>query len=187
MKDRFEKFISENRENFDFRDPDPSIWEKVHKDIRRTRKINWLLVSKRAAMVILIFGASFIFHELMDRSENNPFMSMKGKKNSKENVIPGLNEAEAYYTGLVNQKMNELKPVIANCPSLQEEVDYDMSELDRVYTELKSDLNDNMANQEVIEAIIENYRLKISILEDLLKELEPLQEGCISKSNEYAL
>ncbi len=187
MKDRFEKFISDNSGNFDFRDPDPAIWEKVQKDIRKTRKINWMLVSKRAAIVILIFGASFLFHELMDRSDNKSFLGMKGKKHSKENVIPGLNEAEAYYTGLVNQKLSELKPVIANCPSLQEEVDYDMSELDSVYTELKRDLKDNMANQDVIEAIIENYRLKISILEDLLKELEPLQEGCISKSNEYAL
>ncbi len=187
MKDRFEDFISQNRDQFDFREPDPKIWEKVQKNIPKTRKINWMQVGKRAAIVILIFGASFIANEMIHRSENNSFLGIKARKNAKENVIPGLNEAEAYYTGLVNQKMNELKPVIANCPSMQEEVDYDMSELDSVYVELKQDLKDNMANQEVIEAIIENYRLKISILEDLIKELEPLQEGCISKTNEYAL
>jgi hypothetical protein len=108
-------------------------------------------------------------------------------KSKKENAIPGLHEAEAYYTNLVNQKLNELKPIMDNCPSLQEELNFDMSELDSVYSELKADLKDNMANQEVVEAIIENYRLKISILEDLLKEMEPLGDECISNENKHAL
>jgi len=108
-------------------------------------------------------------------------------KAGRENGIPGLSEAEAYYTNLVNQKLDELKPVIANCPSIQEELNYDMSELDSVYIDLKKDLKDNMANQEVIEAIIENYRLKVSILEDILSELSPLDEECIPNTDRYAL
>jgi 3-hydroxyacyl-CoA dehydrogenase len=44
-----------------------------------------------------------------------------------------------------------------------------------------------MANQEVIEAIIENYRLKITILEDILTEITPLNDECISKTNGNAL
>ena len=39
-------------------------------------------------------------------------------------------------------------------------------ELDSVYISLKSDLKDNIANHEVIEAMIQNYRLRISILEE---------------------
>ena len=74
-----------------------------------------------------------------------------------------------------------------NCPSLQEELNFDMTELDRVYIELKDDLKDNMANQEVVEAIIENYRLKISILEDLLTEMEFDEDECISTEDTHAL
>jgi hypothetical protein len=44
-----------------------------------------------------------------------------------------------------------------------------------------------MANQEVIEAIIENYRLRIRILEDLLTEIKPMKDECLSNSQEYAL
>jgi hypothetical protein len=98
-----------------------------------------------------------------------------------------LKEAETYYTNIVNQKLDELKPIIANCPSLVEELNYDLSELDSVYLDLKRDLKDNMANQEVIEAIIENYRLKITILEDLLNEITLVGDECISNSNGYAL
>ena len=50
---------------------------------------------------------------------------------------------------------------------------YDLNQLDSLYTELKSDLRDNIANQEVIDAMIQNYRLRISILEELLSEIKP--------------
>ena len=52
---------------------------------------------------------------------------------------------------------------------------------------MKADLKDNVANQEVIEAIIENYRLRIAILEELLTELKPEDGMCVSKINHYEL
>jgi hypothetical protein len=48
----------------------------------------------------------------------------------------------------------------------------DLEELDEVYLELKEDLKDNVANPEVIEAMILNYRVKLEILEDLLNQLK---------------
>jgi len=151
------------------------------------RNFDWKLFMKRAAIVMLIFSASYVVNDMVRHYYGRGLQSLKPGKAGKENVMPGLREAEAYYTGLVNQKLNELEPILANCPSLEEEVNYDMSELDSVYIQLKIDLKDNMANQEVIEAIIENYRLKISILEDLLKELEPYADECIPNTEGYAL
>lgn len=175
--------MEENRQEFDFREPDPAIWDKISRNVNGNRRIDWKLFMKRAAAVILIFAASYFTNEMIHRYNDSKY----SQKGGKEKTVPGLKEAEAYYTGLINQKLDELKPVMANCPSLQEELNYDMSELDSVYTDLKSDLKDNMANQEVIEAIIENYRLKISILEDLLKEIEPMDEECIPKKDGYAI
>lgn len=187
MDDRFEKFITENRENFDFREPDPGIWNKIETDLSLKRRFDWRLVLKRAAIVVVIFAASYAVNEMIHQMKNNDLSVKQKTKDKTENAAPGLNEAEAYYTQLVNQKLDELKPIMANCPSLVEELNYDMSELDSVYYELKSDLKDNMANQEVVEAIIENYRLKITILEDLLTEMEPLGDECISNSDSHAL
>ena len=184
MKDRFENFIKDHRDSFDFREPDPRLWENIKKNISAHRRLPWRLFLKRASIVLLIFGASYIANEMIHRYHNNGISFLK---QGKEIPIPGLNEAEAYYTNLINQKLDELKPVLANCPSLQEEIDYDLSGLDSVYTELKSDLKDNMANQEVIEAIIQNYKLKITILEDIMSELAPLEDECIQNSDEYAI
>jgi hypothetical protein len=187
MDDRFEKFVTENRESFNFREPDPRVWKKIESDIRTGRNFDWRFYLKRAAVILLIFSASYVVNEMVHRINNRGLNALKSGKNNKENVIPGLNEAEAYYTNLVNQKLDELKPIIDNCPSLEEELNYDMSELDSVYYQLKSDLKDNMANQEVIEAIIENYRFKVSILEDILREMTPHSDECIPNTEGYAL
>lgn len=180
MKDSFEKFINDHRDEFDNLEPDKLVWERLKTDLPVRGGFSWKIFMRRAAIVIVIFAASYFTNEMIHRYSNR-------SPDSAKTEIPGLSEAEAYYTGLVNQKLDELKPVIENCPSLQEELNYDMSELDSVYFDLKKDLRDNMANQEVIEAIIDNYRLKITILEDILSEISPTDEECIPNSGEYAL
>lgn len=187
MDDKFKKFITEHREEFDFREPDPGIWKKIEAKIRVKREIRWRVVLSRAAAVLLIFAASYALNDWIHTMKSKEISDERSSKEKKENAIPGLHEAETYYTNMVNQKLNELKPLMENCPSLQEELNFDLSELDSVYSELKADLKDNMANQEVVEAIIENYRLKIRILEDLLTEMEPLGDECISNEDKYAL
>jgi hypothetical protein len=187
MEDRFEKFISGNREKFDSLEPEPAVWKKIEAGLRIQHRFDWRLVMKRAAVVLVIFMTSYGVNELVHQLNGKGLTARKSARSEKGNNIPGLIEAEAYYTSVVNQKLDELKPIIANCPSLEEELQFDLSELDSVYLDLKSDLKDNMANQEVIEAIIENYRFKISILEDILSELTPMGDECVPKSNGYAL
>jgi len=185
MEDKFEKFVTENRDAFDFREPDPGIWNQIDINLGTKNRLGWKQILQRVAVVAVIFAASYMVNEMIHRYNNR---ELKGDRAAiKGNAVPGLNEAEAYYTHLLNQKMDELKPVMANCPALEEELNYDMSELDSVYSDLKKDLKDNMANQEVVEAIIENYRLKISILEDLLSEIKPNEDECLTKTNGYAL
>lgn len=187
MDDRIKKFISEHREEFDFREPDPAIWKNIEADIRVRRELKWRLIVTRAAVVVLIFAASYGVNELVHRIDSRNNKASETPGGVAGHNVPGLHEAEAYYTGLVNQKLDELKPIIVNCPSIKEELNFDLSELDSVYLDLKADLKDNMDNQEVVEAIIENYRLKIRILEDLLSEMDPLEEECISNTNTHAL
>jgi hypothetical protein len=185
MEDRFEKFITDNRDAFEIHEPDPKIWNRIEGNLRFKSNRGWRNILQRVAVVAVIFAASYAVNEMVHRyTHGEPRAEKVAAKN---NAVPGLKEAEAYYTSLLNQKMDELKPVMANCPALAEELNYDMTELDSVYTDLKKDLKDNMANQEVVEAIIENYRLKIRILEELLSEIKPHEDECLSKNDGYAL
>ncbi|MBN2274060.1 MAG: hypothetical protein JXR41_15840 [Bacteroidales bacterium] len=187
MENRFEEFVRNKREEFDFREPDPALWKKIETSIKPRRIINWRIIVSRAAAVLIIFAASYVVHELINSDSINLALKKQRQKPSKELLIPELQEAEMYYSGLISQKLQEIEPILLNCPGVEEELKFEMSELDSLYTDLKNDLKDNIANQEVIEAIIENYRLRIDILEELLSELDPEDEICISKINDYEL
>jgi hypothetical protein len=187
MENRFEEFIKNKRDEFDFREPDPALWKKIEAGIRPRRVINWRVIASRAAAVLIIFAASYMVHDLFDKDSHKLAGRKPQQKPAKEIVIPELQEAELYYSGLISEKLEEIKPILTNCPGIEEELKFEMSELDSLYTDLKTDLKDNVANQEVIEAIIENYRLRITILEDLLKEINPEEGKCISKINDYEL
>ena len=101
---------------------------------------------------------------------------MNGIRNSRlYQAVPELKEAEYYYQSQVSMKMKELKPYFREVPGLSREVNDDLTELDSVYVSLKRDLADNVANEQVIEAMIQNYRMKLEILEDLLQQLKAEQ------------
>ncbi len=53
----------------------------------------------------------------------------------------------------------------------------EFSDLDVLFKELKEDLNDNADNHEVIEAMIQNYSIKLEILEDMLNQIKPEQKN----------
>lgn len=172
MKDKLEKFIIENREEFDMHEPPAGMWDKIQKDIRPKKKINLRLVFYRAAAVAVIFIASYMLHEYIDSRGTLTAVKEKDKE-IKMIEVPELKEAEVYYSSLISEKLKEIKPVFAENPSLEKEIRYDMDQLDSMYNTLKQDLKDNIANQEIIEAMIQNYRLRLEILEDVLLMLKP--------------
>ena len=52
----------------------------------------------------------------------------------------------------------------------------DLEQLDEVYKELMNDLQDNADNEEVVQAMIENYRIRLQILEQILNEIKGEQD-----------
>ncbi len=185
MENKFEKFIKEHRNDFDFRDPDPRLWAKIEKNIKPRRVITWRLAASRAAAVILIFFASYAVHEYIGNRTTK--LTLKKHPVKDEIVIPELQEAEIYYSGIISEKFKAVEPILTNCPAIDKELKTDMAQLDSIYRDLRKDLKDNIANQEVIEAIIENYRLRIALLEELLQAVQPSEGACISKINDYEL
>jgi hypothetical protein len=183
MSDRLEDFIRNNREEFDIHTPDDKLWKgiKPAKKYRIDRE-KFFRISYRIAAVLIIFVASYAFHEFRDTRK-----AVKLAENDREiyRKIPELKEAEYYYTNLVNKKMEELQPFFSRLPGLEEDVKYDLNELDSIYASLKNDLKDNIANDEVLEAMIQNYRLKIQILEDLLSEVKQEKSNTDDEKNKY--
>jgi hypothetical protein len=172
MMDNFEKFIQENRESFDALEPGANVWNKVEKNLKKKKSIPIRTIIYRAAAVALIFVVSYMFSTYMIKND----LKLTGIFKKQQVVIPELQEAEVYYAGLIDNKLEEIKPFLNADPNLEDELLLELSELDSIYKNMKEDLKDNIANQEVIEAMIQNYRLRVSILEDILSEFKETED-----------
>jgi len=169
MNDRFEEFVKENREAFDLHEPDPSLWLRINpanQNNRRRQKLRIVRYAAAAAVLLAVFSSGFYY---LGKSAGTSV----GEQSA---IYQELMETEVYYNSLVNQRYRELQPFFASSPGMEEDIQKDMADLDQICNELKEDLKDNMDNVEVIEAMIQNYRMKLEILEDLLNQLKEKEE-----------
>jgi hypothetical protein len=166
--DRLEEYIRKNREELDKYDPSPGVWKGIRNNIYKGRHgpIMWL---SAAAMIVIIFGTAALFY--IARERQNYILSKREAGIFIMKANPELIESEIYYNNLINELYNEATPLLTRYPDIEKELLNDMSQLDSICADIKKDLKDNIDNQDVIEALITNYRIKTRILEDMLDVL----------------
>lgn len=185
--DKLEKYILDHRQQFDDQEPDPGIWERVDTHKAPVIGINWKRIAWRAAAVAAIFVTSYFFHDLIDSRNDAGRKAIAENPGDASPIVKELIEAEAYYTSQINMKKEEVFRLTATNPEVRHEINMEMVDLDRVYNELREDLKDNAANEEVVEAMIQNYRLKLDILEEMLMVLKQSDETQNEKDHEGAI
>ncbi|MDD5570003.1 MAG: hypothetical protein PHD97_02495 [Bacteroidales bacterium] len=216
QNDKLEKFISDNRREFDDKEPSPDMWSRIEKKIERKKqkRINWLSVSWKAAAAILIFIMSYYFHKYYDNKPQQTIVAVKINKPVRniskpvikkiteepkkeviqntvikknfaqnkrkavykkpvENIIEKqIEEVNGYYTYIIENKKKEIFHFANAEIDTKNEINVEFSVLDKNLKELRNDLNDNVNNEEIIEAMIQNYRIKLDILENILGQLK---------------
>ncbi|NTW31250.1 MAG: hypothetical protein HGB12_01220 [Bacteroidetes bacterium] len=212
MKDKLEKYVSENRILFDDEEPGNELWDKIAGNIYKpkVRKINLQGFIWKAAAVIVIFIASYFFHDFIQQDIKKPanivykhketiFIKRKVNDNHKqkmEQIVSiasvdtkktyntvyvkndvntdnyELTEVRAYYTKQINEKENEIYKYAAFDPNIKTRIKIEFNQLDSIYSSLRRDLKDNIDNKEVVEAMIQNYRIRMEILENILQQLQ---------------
>lgn len=187
MIDKLEKFIIDHRNEFDIYEPSAHVWDGIVKETHtiKKRRINWRGTLWKVAAAVIIFISAFSLSEFIHRSKDT--IAQKDDNIEKEIIIPELIEAEVYYAGEVNMRMSEIKSYAAINPDLEREMNYDLSELDSIYADIKRDLKDNIATEEVVDALIQNYRLKLQILEEILHQLQKSEKLQDDERTRYEL
>jgi hypothetical protein len=174
--DRLEKFILDNRSDFDDQLPSQESWDKIKANIRPVRRVNWTARLVRVAAAVVIFVSSYIFIDYTLNKGNGDQAYSDLSENGLLENIPVLVEARAYYGSQINIMAEQVYSLAGDDTHIRAEIDMEFEELDRVFDELKADLKDNAANEAVIEAMIQNYRIKLQILEEILIQLQNADE-----------
>ncbi len=154
-KQTIEQFIQKNRTSFDSETPPAFVWENVEKNLPRKR-IQMYRVLRMAAAVLLILGLGIVIGRFAGQPSKTEL--------ALSDISNEYAELEHFYTQKINQKINLLKD-----KQLDERALTDIKELEQEFEVLKQELNASDAQDEqIIQAMIENYRTKIDILERVL-------------------
>ncbi len=162
-----EAFIEDNRADFDTEIPNLKIWSQIDKVINRgteRRQIlrGWLWRAA-AAVALLVLGATAGI--LLNEKREDVVAAREV-----EQVAPDFQDTEKYYDQQVKAKLTRLASYQNTDPS----VFSDLKQIDEIQKELKAELDNapTSTRQEIVRRMIENYQIKIGILERVLEHVE---------------
>jgi hypothetical protein len=172
-KNKLENFIQNNREAFDDLEPSAEIWKNIEKGIKTNRSSRILNINHwiwKAAVLIAVFTSAWFLHDWVERPGKNK-AEAKSESTQGSMVLNELAEGEAYYTAQINIKQAELEKYSSEHPEIFDDLKREFMELDHDNLQLKEDLVQSNANEKVIEAIMQSYRIKLKILDQMLIQL----------------
>ena len=168
MKDRLENFIKDNREAFDDQVPDLKVWAAIDKELSKEEKPQAVIrplrrfLSIAAAIAFLLTIGAAIGLQMGQQRSADPLASSE------------FQEAKVYYDAQIREKRNVLASY-----SQSSVVQEDLEQLEDFLQELKSDLEvappEN--REQIINAMILNYRTRLEILDRVLNKIESTNQG----------
>ncbi|WP_163713909.1 hypothetical protein [Mangrovibacterium lignilyticum] len=100
-------------------------------------------------------------------------------------VSPEYGEAEFYYTSAIDQGMRHWEKLTADgviTPDEQEMMQQEITEFDATYKRLQKELAANPEDERVINAMLELYQTRLSIINLIIDKLEEIKK---QKTNSY--
>jgi len=169
-----ETFIKQNREALDTELPQGQAWENISKSLPKPKAIKvhigWqrsiLRIAASLALLVVGIGAG-IWYERQDGTA--PGMAMG-------DVSGEYKELEQYYQRDISVKREKLASFTGNQPA---EVGEDLKQLDEIMAQLRKELADVPPGnrEQVVRAMISNYKAKTAILQRVLERLEESNNG----------
>lgn len=176
MTDFLKKTVDQRRGSFDVFETDlDQAWIEIDKRLQAGElekhmpakpKGWWNGTTRLAAAIALIGVASLVLLALRQQADKGqPTLSM---------VSTEMAETEQYYSMMISERLKEIQ---TNGRTIDLEVLADLEALDLAYGELRTDLADNVDNEEVIDAMIINYKIKLQILDRILAQIKEAKNG----------
>jgi hypothetical protein len=153
------------------------LMQELHQEEPKRRNYKWLSI---AASIALIISIGINFYPKNNNGGEDPITTSKEIRLG--SISPELNTIETYYTNSINLELSQLEITDEN----QEILDSYLNKIEELATEYKTltlELNTKGVNDETIDALISNLRLRLQLLQRLKKQLNNLKE-LNSKQNE---
>jgi hypothetical protein len=167
-KDPLKSFIDSNRDDFDKHIPSAAMWDAIDERLNppKTKMVSIRTLWLVAASLLILLGLPLTWMLLTKEvvPQNQPLTAQEEKIDP---MFKEFQEAETYYAAEVSEKVNLIKEMEGD-----EELLAEIEFLQLEYENLKKEMDAGADSQKIIAAMIENYRLRLNILEEILMELQ---------------
>ncbi len=189
---KLERYIRDNREAFDDKEPSDALWYKisgqlpsnilpvettesskpkiVHTDFQNESYFKWFegLNWRLAASILLFLGVGYVLYNV----------NQKYQVTAQPEIVltnPTMAKQVGQYTQLVENKRLELQELTENDPVLYKQFARELDVLEKSYQNLKADLPKNQNQETLISAMIQNLQLQIDVLNQQLQIIEKIK------------
>lgn len=194
-KDNLERFVRDNREAFDDREPLNDLWRTIEAGLDKQQgqprtvqlepgqttpfqqvpenhsSTGWLWHRfdwrVAASITILLLAGSFLYVNEQYGVTRQPEVVAASPAYAKEVV---------QYTRLIDDKRIELKQMTEGNPALYREFATDLNRLETSYQSLKADLPKNPNQDVMIQAMIQNLHYQINLLNEQLRVIQRINQ-----------
>jgi hypothetical protein len=181
MSRKLEKFIGDNRNEFDDVVPSGKVWENIAAGFAEKQKKKAALTPLykwSIAAALLITAGITIFLMLNNKKRGTDIVTaIKNDSAADINITapefaPELNE----FAKLVVIKQEELKALAPEQPELYRKFATDINQLDSSYKSLKNQLGATPNREMLIEAMIQNLQLQLQVLNQQLNIINQIKQ-----------
>lgn len=177
MSNNIERFIRDNREAFDTHEPGLKNWSAIENQIgvvktpARIISLNMLKWSAAAVVFISLMATGIYFMN----NNNGGTGTNLAQDPVVEQIDPQYAKMMAQFSSLIEEKQSELKSMEKDNPLLFKQFSGDIRKLDSTYQVLRNTLPANPNKEQLLQAMIGNLQMQISLLNQQLEIIQQVK------------
>ena len=182
-KDNIEELILNNLEGLNENEPMDGHFERFEAKLKtqhKKRKITFNVVWKVAAAVIFVFLATNQAFIYFSPNQQSPFYNSRNNNEvTLASVSTEYEEVEFYFTNAINVGLNQWNSLNDDGFISDEEqkmMDDELAEFEDRFKTLQTDLAANPKDERVVNAMLEYYQTKLSVINMIVNKLEEVKQ-----------
>ena len=176
MNNNFERFIQQNRKEFDTEQPSENVWDKIEQTIPVKKEAKRFsmndIIKWSAAAAVLFIALTSVYFLYINKKDSHETLELTGPKNepgySKPDELNGIAPEYAVqfkrFNETIEAQQEELRKATSDQPSLYKQFEEDLKVLDSSFIALKNQAEHTPNRDVLIKAMIQNLQLQAELL-----------------------
>lgn len=190
--DELKSFFEQNRNLFDTEEPLAGHFERFQQRLEAEqkqrnrfnyRRILYVAASVVVAVVVSVEALSLLLGKGVETIQNevaelnissaDEFVRQT-TQNVKSKLNPEYRETQKYYITEVDNRLDQIKATSMD-ENQKAELLKELSEMDELFAKLQKELKSSPDNQVLIEAMINHYKMKIEVMNQIINNLNSIK------------